>query len=90
MATTSKQYKAIGDDIWKGRTEKVVRIRLGLWVRAARCMADRQVFRGRVERRAVCAHIRRTRGTADSGLRGLHGSQQAAGKDGLQHWDTSH
>ena len=26
MATTSKQYKAIGEDIWKGRTEKVVRI----------------------------------------------------------------
>jgi hypothetical protein len=26
MATTSKQYKAIGEDIWKGRTEKIVRI----------------------------------------------------------------
>jgi hypothetical protein len=25
MATTSKQYKAIGEDIWKGRTEKIVR-----------------------------------------------------------------
>jgi trafficking protein particle complex subunit 3 len=24
MATTSKQYKAIGDDLWKGRPEKVV------------------------------------------------------------------
>lgn len=24
MATTSKQYKAIGEDLWKGRTEKVV------------------------------------------------------------------
>ncbi|GBE82216.1 NO signaling/Golgi transport ligand-binding domain-containing protein [Sparassis latifolia] len=23
MATTSKQYKAIGEDIWKGRTEKI-------------------------------------------------------------------
>ena len=25
MATTSKQYKAIGEDLWKGRTEKIVR-----------------------------------------------------------------
>ena len=25
MATTSKQYKAIGEDIWKGRAEKTVR-----------------------------------------------------------------
>lgn len=24
MATTSKQYKAIGEDLWKGRTEKIV------------------------------------------------------------------
>ena len=24
MATPSKQYKAIGEDLWKGRTEKVV------------------------------------------------------------------
>jgi len=23
MATTSKQYKAIGEDLWKGRTEKI-------------------------------------------------------------------
>lgn len=28
MATTSKQYKAIGEDIWKGRTEKTVRFNL--------------------------------------------------------------
>lgn len=26
MATTSKQHKAIGEDIWKGRTEKIVRL----------------------------------------------------------------
>jgi trafficking protein particle complex subunit 3 len=26
MATTSKQFKAIGEDIWKTRTEKIVRI----------------------------------------------------------------
>lgn len=26
MATTSKQYKAIGEDLWKGRTEKIVRV----------------------------------------------------------------
>ena len=26
MATTSKQYKAIGEDLWKGRTEKIVSI----------------------------------------------------------------
>jgi hypothetical protein len=25
MATSSKQYKAIGEDLWKGRTEKIVR-----------------------------------------------------------------
>ena len=25
MATSSKQYKSIGEDIWKGRTEKIVR-----------------------------------------------------------------
>ena len=25
MATTSKQYKAIGDDLWKNKTEKIVR-----------------------------------------------------------------
>lgn len=25
MATTSKQHKAIGEDLWKGRTEKTVR-----------------------------------------------------------------
>lgn len=24
MATTSKQYKAIGEDLWKGRAEKIV------------------------------------------------------------------
>ena len=24
MATASKQYKAIGEDLWKGRTEKIV------------------------------------------------------------------
>lgn len=30
MATTSKQYKAIGEDLWKGRTEKIVRF--GLYV----------------------------------------------------------
>lgn len=24
MATTSKQYKAIGEDLWKGRPEKIV------------------------------------------------------------------
>ena len=24
MATTSKQYKAIGEDLWKGRDEKIV------------------------------------------------------------------
>lgn len=24
MATTSKQYKGIGEDLWKGRAEKVV------------------------------------------------------------------
>ncbi len=24
MATSSKQYKAIGEDLWKGRTEKIV------------------------------------------------------------------
>jgi hypothetical protein len=28
MATTSKQYKAIGEDLWKGRTEKIVRFEL--------------------------------------------------------------
>ena len=26
MATSSKQYKAIGEDLWKGRTEKIVRL----------------------------------------------------------------
>jgi len=26
MATSSKQYKAIGEDLWKGRTEKIVRV----------------------------------------------------------------
>lgn len=25
MATSSKQFKAIGEDIWKSRTEKIVR-----------------------------------------------------------------
>lgn len=25
MATTSKQYKAIGEDLWKNKTEKIVR-----------------------------------------------------------------
>jgi len=25
MATSSKQYKSIGEDLWKGRTEKIVR-----------------------------------------------------------------
>lgn len=24
MATSNKQYKAIGEDLWKGRTEKIV------------------------------------------------------------------
>jgi hypothetical protein len=27
MATTSKQYKAIGEDLWKGRTEKIVSLK---------------------------------------------------------------
>jgi hypothetical protein len=26
MATSSKQYKAIGEDLWKGRTDKIVRL----------------------------------------------------------------
>ncbi len=26
MATSSKQYKAIGEDLWKGRTEKIVSV----------------------------------------------------------------
>jgi len=25
MATTSKQYKAIGEDLWKNKAEKIVR-----------------------------------------------------------------
>jgi hypothetical protein len=28
MATTSKQYKAIGEDLWKSRTDKIVRFGL--------------------------------------------------------------
>ena len=28
MSTTSKQYKNIGEDLWKGRAEKIVRFKV--------------------------------------------------------------
>ena len=32
MATSSKQYKAIGEDLWKGRTDKIVRLIYVVWL----------------------------------------------------------
>ena len=56
MATTSKQYKAIGEDIWKGRAEKIVR-RAVLLCGVRNMRFDLTLV---VERRAVCLHVRRT------------------------------
>lgn len=64
MASTSKQYKAIGEDIWKGRTEKIVSRYTG-------CLPSVSGVRRLtpdIERRAVCAHVRRACGAAHSGL----------------------
>lgn len=37
MATTSKQFKAIGEDLWKGKTEKIVRLLLPVGIRVPLC-----------------------------------------------------
>ena len=82
MATSSKQYKAIGEDLWKGRTEKIVRLLFPLVVHTL-------TRRPLKERGAVRDDIRRARRTADTGLRGLRRGEQTAREDGLQHWHTS-
>jgi UTP:GlnB (protein PII) uridylyltransferase len=64
MATSSKQYKAIGEDLWKGRTEKIVRY---LFSSAVLILTLK-------ERGAVRDDVRRARRAAHTGLRGLRRS----------------
>ena len=60
MATTSKQYKAIGEDIWKGRTEKTVS--------HGRTVPRCPHLHHTTERGTVRTDIWRSRSTVDSGL----------------------
>lgn len=85
MATSLKQHKAIGEDLWKGRTDKIVR-------RSSSSSSSTMVHthRSRSECRAVRVHIWRARRAAHPGLRGLRRGQQAARQDGVQHRNTSH
>lgn len=62
MATTSKQFKSIGEDIWKGRTEKIVCTPLDSLVVPTNDLMSRAEFR------AVRTHLRRSRSAADTGL----------------------
>jgi UTP:GlnB (protein PII) uridylyltransferase len=67
MATSSKQYKAIGEDLWKGRTEKIVRCLFS----SAVLILTRRTLK---ERGAVRDDVRRARRAAHTGLRGLRRS----------------
>jgi len=53
MATTSKQYKAIGEDLWKGRTEKIASPSLTSFYLYLLTVPD-----DRIECRTVCLDIR--------------------------------
>jgi len=56
MSTTSKQYKNIGEDLWKGRAEKMVRFE----VPTSHLTSS--------ERRIVRFDVWRSRGPVDPGL----------------------
>jgi hypothetical protein len=75
MATISKQYKNIGEDLWKGRSEKIVggfEHYVHIKLTCAEC-------------RTIRTHIRRSCRATHPRLRRLRRSQQTARKDGLQH-----
>ena len=70
MATSSKQYKAIGEDLWKGRTEKIVHL---FFFPAVPMLTQRSS----TERGAVCDDLRRARRAANTRLRRLRRGEQA-------------